>query len=296
MIEELPPVRVGIIGAGPWAHMFYAPILAAGPETVFAGAWARRPEAAAELVARHPGAGAFPSPEALFEAVDAVVISVAPDAQPGFAIRAAEAGRALVLEKPLAIELGAAEDLAAALTALNAPAMLMLTNRFNTVMRARLAEARAFGAFAARGGFISGAFLPSSAFATPWRLEQGGLLDVGPHVIDLAWEALGPIATTHASGDLHRAVAITLEHESSAQTQLLISTVAGLREQIAGIDLFGPGGLLSLNTAEGRETTAPTIRKELAEMVRTRQSHPVGVERGLALQRVIADLESQLRR
>ncbi len=26
--------------------------------------------------------------------------------------------------------------------------------------------------------------MPGTYFATPWRLEQGGLLDLGPHVLD----------------------------------------------------------------------------------------------------------------
>ena len=43
------PVRVGIIGAGPWVPAFYVPVLAPGPETAISGIWARRPEAAAQL-------------------------------------------------------------------------------------------------------------------------------------------------------------------------------------------------------------------------------------------------------
>ena len=56
-------------------------------------------------------------------------------------------------------------------------------------------EAQGFEAFAARGTFISGAFLPGSPFASGWRAERGALLDVGPHIIDLAVEALGPVAS-----------------------------------------------------------------------------------------------------
>lgn len=40
------PVRVGLIGAGPWARDMHAPMLAAGPETVLTAVWARRPDAA----------------------------------------------------------------------------------------------------------------------------------------------------------------------------------------------------------------------------------------------------------
>src|SRR6186997_828853 len=47
------PVAVGLIGAGPWATLVHAPVLAASPRTRLAGVWARRPEAAAELAERH---------------------------------------------------------------------------------------------------------------------------------------------------------------------------------------------------------------------------------------------------
>ncbi|MDQ1396460.1 MAG: hypothetical protein QOG64_1719, partial [Acidimicrobiaceae bacterium] len=40
-------LAVGLVGAGPWATMVHAPVLSAGPETLLAGVWARRPEAAA---------------------------------------------------------------------------------------------------------------------------------------------------------------------------------------------------------------------------------------------------------
>ncbi|HPJ19491.1 MAG TPA: gfo/Idh/MocA family oxidoreductase, partial [Actinomycetota bacterium] len=36
------PVRVGLVGAGPWAEILHAPMLAAGPETTLAVVYARR--------------------------------------------------------------------------------------------------------------------------------------------------------------------------------------------------------------------------------------------------------------
>ncbi|MFE6133357.1 gfo/Idh/MocA family oxidoreductase, partial [Streptomyces sp. NPDC056437] len=43
--DSLPaPVRVGLVGAGPWARAMHARMLAAGPETTLTAVWARRPE------------------------------------------------------------------------------------------------------------------------------------------------------------------------------------------------------------------------------------------------------------
>lgn len=285
------PVRVGIIGAGPWVPMFYIPVLKGGPETELRGAWARRPEAAAELATAH-GVRVYPSPAALFDDVDAVVVAVAPAAQPQYALAAARAGKVLVLEKPLAESLADAEGLAAALSAV--PAMVMLTNRYNTILRQRLAEARSFEAFAARGQFLSGAFLPGSPFAFGWRLEQGALLDVGPHIVDLAWEALGPIVRVRAAGHPLRAVALELTHESGAVSQLLVSATLGITRQDTGLELFGPSGRFAIDPGPGRETVAPTIRAELAAMAASRRPHPVGVDRALALQRIIDEAGRQL--
>ncbi|MHB8468022.1 MAG: Gfo/Idh/MocA family oxidoreductase, partial [Acidimicrobiales bacterium] len=77
-------------------------MLAAGPETSLAGVWARRPEAAAELAARF-GAPAFDRYEDLLDASEAVAFAVPPDVQATMALEAVAAGKALLLEKPLAL-------------------------------------------------------------------------------------------------------------------------------------------------------------------------------------------------
>ena len=59
-------VAVGVVGAGPWARMLHAPMLAGGPETTLAGVWARRAEAAREL-AEANGTQAVGSLEELWE-------------------------------------------------------------------------------------------------------------------------------------------------------------------------------------------------------------------------------------
>ncbi|HKA03271.1 MAG TPA: Gfo/Idh/MocA family oxidoreductase, partial [Acidimicrobiales bacterium] len=94
-------VSVGLVGAGPWASMVHAPMLATNPNTRLAGVWARRPEAAAALAAKH-GTEAFESIDGLFDSCEAVAFSVPPDVQGDLAVRAATAGKHLLLEKPIA--------------------------------------------------------------------------------------------------------------------------------------------------------------------------------------------------
>ena len=49
---------MGLVGAGPWAHMFTGPMLAASEDVDFVGIWSRRPEPAAELAQHHYPAAA----------------------------------------------------------------------------------------------------------------------------------------------------------------------------------------------------------------------------------------------
>src|SRR5262245_17195655 len=186
------PVRVGLVGAGPWAQLFTAPLLAAGPACTLAAVWARRADAAGQLAAAH-GTVAVATFDELLAACDAVAFAVPPDVQAELALAAARAGRALLLEKPIALDLAQAERLAGAVAAAGVVSQVVLTNRYRPTMRRFLDDSAGFGATAGRAAFVGGGATSGSPFATPWRLEHGALLDLGPHVLDALDAALGPI-------------------------------------------------------------------------------------------------------
>lgn len=71
-------MRVGLVGAGPWAGMFTAPLIDGSLDLSLAGVWARRPEAASALAREHDTVPAD-SFEALLEGCDAVAFNVPPD-------------------------------------------------------------------------------------------------------------------------------------------------------------------------------------------------------------------------
>jgi predicted dehydrogenase len=91
------PLRIGLVGAGPWARLFTGPMLADSPDAEFVGVWARRPEAAAEVATAH-GVTAFDDIDALFDACDALTFSLPPDVQAEFASRAARACKAVLID------------------------------------------------------------------------------------------------------------------------------------------------------------------------------------------------------
>ena len=280
------PVRVGLVGAGPWATMVHAPVLAAGPETALAGVWARRPEAAGELAGRH-GALAFDRLEDLFDACDAVAFCVPPAVQADLAIRGAAAGKPMLLEKPIARDLDAARRLADAVGEAGVPTQLVLSYRYSPAIRAFLAEAADFPAFGGRARFLSGALL-GGPFATPWRLSDGALLDLGPHVLDLLDAALGRVTAVRAHGDPRRWTGVLLEHEGGAVSEASMCATTSVNPQLVDVELYGESGILSIDcvSAIGPEAFR-VLRGELAEMVRTGRSHPLDVHHGVHLQELL---------
>ncbi|HZQ37470.1 MAG TPA: Gfo/Idh/MocA family oxidoreductase [Dehalococcoidia bacterium] len=288
------PLRVGLVGAGPWAKLVHAPQIAAGPETALTGIWARRSEAAEEL-ARPFGAPAFVRIEALFDACEAVAFSVPPAVQAELAIAAARAGKALLLEKPIAADLHGAETLAAAVERAGVPSLVALTWRFAPAVRRFLGQASTFSAHGGRGWFVSGAFL-GGHFATPWRLERGPLLDLGPHVLDLLDAALGPIERLQAHGDLHHWVGLLLDHAGGAHSEVSLCATARIEPSTAGAELYGPDGALRFDSAEvDSRATFATLYREFAAVARGELPSGLDVKRGLYLQRLIEQAEIELR-
>ena len=286
MASMATPLRVGLVGAGPWATIAHAPLLAAGPATELAGVWARRPEAATELAGRH-GAVAFDRLEQLFDACDAVAFAVPPDVQADLAARAARAGKAVLLEKPLATSLTLARRLADAVLSSGVGSLMFLTWRYAPAVRSFLAEAAGGTWFGGRVRFVSGGLLGGSVFATPWRLEHGPLLDLGPHVVDLIDAALGRVVSVRtANGDPHGLVHLALDHEGGAASVASVCGTCPLQPSVAGAELFGPSGSLEVDCNAVRATAFARIAEELAVAARDRR-HPLDVRRGLQIQEVL---------
>ena len=286
-------VAVGLVGAGPWAEMLHAPMLAAGPETTLAGVWARRPEAARALAERH-GSRAVGSLEELWDRCEAVAFAVPPDVQAELATAAARAGRHVLLDKPVALTVAAAEALAAAVGEAGVVSQMVLTNRYGPRGRAFLDAAAGFEVVGARCANLSGALLDDSPFATPWRLRHGALLDVGPHLFDLVEAAVGPVEELSGRGDPLRWVSLTCRHAGGQVSELSMSLTLPLVPTVFECVLYGPSGTLAYRrppdppsaTAE-LQAAAATLRREFAEAVTSGVPPELDVNRGLRLQRLI---------
>jgi predicted dehydrogenase len=273
--------------------MVHAPVFAAGPETDLVGVWARRQEAAEQIAGRH-GAAAYPDLRQLFDACDAIAFAVPPDVQAALAVDAARAGKHLLLEKPIAGDLAGAERLAAAVHEAGIASMVVLSFRYAAAVREFLGDAPATQPFAGRARFVSGALL-GGPFATPWRLERGALLDLGPHMLDLLDAALGEITSVRAHGNADGWVGVHCLHAGGAVSEASLCATVPVNPSHVSIELYGRAGAaaLDLSGAVGADAFA-TMRSEFVAAARG-EPHPLDVDRGLHLQRLLDEAERQLR-
>ncbi|WP_328810854.1 Gfo/Idh/MocA family protein [Rhodococcus sp. NBC_00294] len=283
-------MRIGLIGAGPWARQAAAPALTAHPDIEFAGIWARRPDAAAQTAPEVPYVDDV---DALIDSVDAVAFAVPPEVQFDLARRAAAAGRHVLLDKPIAGSAADAATLVAAIDEAGVSSMVTLTRRFAPETRAFLDAVRDTEVATVTATWLSGALLGGEYAGSTWRQEGGALMDVGPHVLDLAMEVLGPVESVAWArrDDASDTWSLALQHGSTAGVRTSLVTLSmrtPVRPSVLRVGASGPGGLVELSD----RTTPPdrcyaVLLDEFLESIRTGTRHECSAHRGLALQRVI---------
>ncbi|MBB2946240.1 putative dehydrogenase [Actinoplanes lutulentus] len=243
-------MRFGLFGTGPWAHLAHAPALAAHPEVEFTGVWGRDSGKAGELADKF-GTRAYSDIDSLIADVDAVAIALPPDVQAPLALRAAEAGRHLVLDKPVALRTEDAEAVAAAVAARKLASVVFFTRRFTPELDAFVTEAAATGGWTeARVDHLGSIFTPDNPFgASPWRRERGGLWDVGPHALALVVPVLGPVTEVAAMAGPRDITHLVLRHAGGAISRLTLAVdapEASAREEAV---FAGEAGLLTVPRA-----------------------------------------------
>lgn len=295
--SSVPTLRVGLVGTGSWAAHAHAPMLAAGPDTLLAGVWGRRRDAAATLAAAH-GATAYSSYDELIDASEAVAFAVPPDVQAQLAPRAARAGRHVLLDKPLALDVAGAEAIVEAVAAAGVASVVLLTNRFAASTRAFLDDARRIAPLGGRAWFISDVLLRMPREESPWRHAYGALYDIGPHLIDLADAALGPVVpgSVRANGDSRAWMGLLLEHESGAVSELSLSLATSGGGGI-GIEVFARDRSVSLTEVQRAHPDADrpftTVAREFAAAARG-GGHPCDAAHALRIQRLVAEADAQV--
>ena len=289
-------LRFGLVGTGHWAQITHAPALASTDGVEFAAVWGRNAGAAAGLAASY-GVTAHHDLAAFLAGVDAVAFAVPPQVQAPIAIRAASAGKHLLLEKPIAISAAGADALASAVEQARVASVVFFTARFQADTRAWLAEVTATGGWAGGAAVWLGTALQAgNPFNTPWRRDKGGLWDLGPHVISLLWASLGPVRSVTARAGRADITHLVLGHEDGATSTATVTLSAPSSAAFADLYLWGQAGR-STAPVEAPEPVTPlrTALTELAANARSGQAgHPCDVRFGREVGRVLAEAQRQI--
>jgi predicted dehydrogenase len=294
-------MRLGLVGTGYWASFTHAPALATTPGATLTAVWGRNADATAALAARH-GAAPCDDFDQLLSRVDAVAFAVPPHVQAPLAVRAAQAGKHLLLEKPIALS---AEDADAVVTAVEksgVASVVFFTWRFNREMRAWLADEQARGGWSGEGWsggtaiWLGNSLQPDSPFNTPWRQEKGALWDLGPHLVGMLWACLGPVTSVTAVAGQGDVTHLVLGHQGGASSTSTMAPDAP--EAASGFNLFvwGAAGrsVMPATPPDPEESLRVAAAELIADARANRADHPCGVSFGRDIVRVLAAAEAQL--
>jgi predicted dehydrogenase len=286
-------MRFGVLGTGFWAEKVHAAALAAHPSAELVGVWGRDLAKAKAVGAQFDVPG-FADVDELLSQVDAVSLAVPPDVQVPLAVRAAEAGKHLLLEKPIALNAADADRRVAAVQGAGVASVVFFTFRFMAATSTWLTQA-ARTTLAGGAGSWLGSLAGSPFDSSPWRKERGALWDLGPHALSLLVPALGPVVSVQAGAGLRDTVHLILTHESGAASTVSLShTVAPMS---SGNEFFvhGDAGRLVLLPEVGVADEAyPVAVDELIAAAVSGGTHPCGVEFGRDVVVVLAAAQRAL--
>jgi predicted dehydrogenase len=242
MSDSTTKPRIGVVGTGYWADVVHATGAARHPDVDLVGVWGRDPGKAAALAERH-GTTAYADFDALLDAVDLLTFAVPPQVQAELALRAAEAGKHLLLEKPVTTDLAAADRLVEAAARSGVSTVVFFTYRFVPFSEEWLEEVRSHPLRGGSAWWYTGHAAAGSPFAhSPWRKEDGALWDVGPHALSQLLPALGPVTRITGSrgdGDL---VHVVLTHEDGATSVMSLCMTMPAGGERVGVEFYDEHG------------------------------------------------------
>lgn len=249
-------MRYGLVGTGYWAAEVHAAALAEADGVEFVGVWGRDPAKAA-AVAGTRGVRAYDDVDAMFADVDAVAFAVPPDVQAELAARAARAGCHLLLEKPVALDVAAADAVVDAVAAAGVASVVFLTSRFVPGIVRWLEDTAQTGGW--RGGqatLLAALDTPGNPFGgSPWRREHGALWDVGPHMLSLLLPVLGPVESVRAARGPGDTVHVLLRHDSGASSATTLSLTVPEAAATQRVAFYGGAGWRELPTGIAFDAT-----------------------------------------
>ena len=289
-------LRIGVVGTGHWAQVVHANGAADHPGVELVGVWGRDLRRAGALADRHH-VPAYDDFDALLDRVDLLTFAIPPQVQAGLAVRAAEAGKHLLLEKPIALDVAAADQLVGAAERSGISTVVFFTQRFVPVWETWLQEVVAGAPAGGRADWMTSHVAPDSPYAgSVWRREHGALWDVGPHSLSQLLPALGPVtgvAGARGEGDL---VHLVLTHAGGRTSRMSLSMT--LPDGISRIDVefYGDGGFVQQpdHTRDVPDAYARALSELLAMIEAGETRHRCDVRFGRDVVEVLSRCEDVL--
>ncbi|KOX16707.1 Gfo/Idh/MocA family protein [Nocardiopsis sp. NRRL B-16309] len=290
-------LRFGLLGTGYWAAETQGAALAAHPRAELAGVWGRDPAKAAALAERY-GTRAYDDAEALIADVDAVAIALPPHIQGNLALRAARAGRHLLLDKPVALSARVADEIAAECAERGLASMVFFTNRFSDSVDGFVREAVESGGWdGARVTMFASIFQPDNPFgASRWRREKGGLWDIGPHALSVVLPVLGAVEEVTAVVGPRDTAHVLTRHQGGPVGSFALTLDAPPDARTFEVALHGERGWVTAPDGDRTAVTAfgNAVDRLLAQVEGT-VGDPCDVAFGRDVVRILAAAEESVR-
>ena len=220
-------IRWGILGAGKIAESQMAPAIAAAPGHELIAVTRRELDAALQFAERHGAPCAYDTTEALLknDQIDAVYVATPPHLHARQTVQAAEAGKHVLCEKPMAMTTAEAREMIEACRANGVVLTICHYQRFNARHQRirRLLEEGAIGQVTAARVNFSDRFPPQPGVwhHVPEISGGGPVMDLGIHCIDLLRYLCGPAESVAAL------VETLVDRSPVADTATLLLRLAG---------------------------------------------------------------------
>jgi predicted dehydrogenase len=209
-------IRIGIIGGG-WPGQAHAKGYATAGGFKVAAIADLIPSRREKFLSEHPGAKQYADANDLLadDDIDAVSVCLPNNLHAPVTIAALKAGKHVLCEKPPALNATEAKKIESAATKAGKIVMYSVQRRFGGAEQAAkqaIDKGYAGDVYHARGTWMRTRGIP---IGTGWFIDKskaggGALIDIGVHLLDLAWHLLGQPKPTSAYGVTHRRFAHTL--------------------------------------------------------------------------------------
>ncbi len=277
VMPEREKIGFGIVGGGVIGP-FHAQAITAQPDARLVAVCDVVPSAAEKLAGEF-GVEAMTDLDAMLARDDIQVVSVCVPSglHAEIGIKAAQAGKHVICEKPIDITLDAADRLIAACDEAGVKLQVISQHRFGAGMQ-RLKKAIDDGAL---GTLVMGnasifwyraqAYYDSGGWRGTWALDGGGcLMNQGVHYVDLLRWAMGPVASVTAKAGTLAHERIEVEDAAVAVIQFengAIGSLIGTTDAFPGytcrLEIVGTEGSVVL---EDGEIKAWNLKAEIGEV------------------------------